>query len=83
MCAGVPMITWPSFADQFFLIVDVARIGVSVGVKEPGAWTMDVLSQTILANKVQVENAVRKVMNSQPAMQEKLGLLEGLTQGGK
>jgi len=74
MCAGVPMITWPSFADQFLnerLIVDVARIGLSVGVKEPGAWTMDVLNQHIFANKVQVERAVRNVMDEGEEAEER------------
>ncbi|XP_010925730.1 scopoletin glucosyltransferase [Elaeis guineensis] len=34
--AGLPMITWPLFAEQFFnekLIVDVLRIGIAIGVK--------------------------------------------------
>ncbi|KAJ1442502.1 UDP-glycosyltransferase family, conserved site [Sesbania bispinosa] len=35
--AGLPMVTWPLFAEQFFndkLLVDVLRIGVPVGAKE-------------------------------------------------
>ncbi|KAK6159316.1 hypothetical protein DH2020_006630 [Rehmannia glutinosa] len=36
ICAGVPMVTWPVFAEQFFnekLVTKVLRIGVSVGNK--------------------------------------------------
>ncbi|KAK2375162.1 soyasapogenol B glucuronide galactosyltransferase [Trifolium repens] len=35
------MVTWPLFAEQFFhekLVVDVLRIGVSVGVREWRNW---------------------------------------------
>lgn len=35
--AGIPMVTWPCFADQFFnerLLIDVLKIGVEVGSKE-------------------------------------------------
>ncbi|XP_020251592.1 scopoletin glucosyltransferase-like [Asparagus officinalis] len=35
--AGLPFITWPLFAEQFYnerLITDVLRIGIAVGVKE-------------------------------------------------
>ncbi|GFS40044.1 UDP-glycosyltransferase 73B4 [Actinidia rufa] len=33
--AGVPMVTWPVFAEQFYnekLVTEVLRVGVSVGV---------------------------------------------------
>ncbi|CAA3014133.1 scopoletin glucosyltransferase-like [Olea europaea subsp. europaea] len=37
VCSGVPMVTWPAFAEQFYnekLVTDVLRIGVSVGNKQ-------------------------------------------------
>ncbi|MED6178705.1 Soyasapogenol B glucuronide galactosyltransferase [Stylosanthes scabra] len=39
--AGLAMVTWPMFAEQFFnekLLVDVLKIGVAVGVKEWKKW---------------------------------------------
>ncbi|AES91240.1 putative soyasapogenol B glucuronide galactosyltransferase [Medicago truncatula] len=38
---GLPMITWPMFAEQFYnerLLVDVLKIGVPVGAKENKLW---------------------------------------------
>uniref|UniRef100_A0A453N2P3 Glycosyltransferase n=1 Tax=Aegilops tauschii subsp. strangulata TaxID=200361 RepID=A0A453N2P3_AEGTS len=35
--AGVPMVTWPRYADQFYnekLIVEVLKVGVSIGAKD-------------------------------------------------
>ncbi|CAI9786301.1 unnamed protein product [Fraxinus pennsylvanica] len=37
VCSGVPMVTWPVFAEQFYnekLVTEVLRIGVSVGSKQ-------------------------------------------------
>ncbi|KZV41173.1 scopoletin glucosyltransferase-like [Dorcoceras hygrometricum] len=37
VCAGVPMVTWPVFAEQFFnekLVTEVLRTGVSVGNRQ-------------------------------------------------
>ncbi|RHN46599.1 putative soyasapogenol B glucuronide galactosyltransferase [Medicago truncatula] len=40
--AGLPMITWPVFAEEFYnekLLVDVLKIGVPVGAKVNKLWT--------------------------------------------
>nr|CAB3487690.1 unnamed protein product [Digitaria exilis] len=60
IAAGVPVATWPLFAEQFInerLIVDVLGVGVSVGVKRP---TENILtaSKTDEGSKAEVEAEV-------------------------
>lgn len=61
---GVPMITWPHFAEQFLnekLIVEVLRIGIAVGVKVPTAWTVE--TSNVLVKQDDVEKAVRTLFD--------------------
>ncbi|CAM8907033.1 unnamed protein product [Rhodiola kirilowii] len=57
--AGLPMVTWPLFAEQFFnqkLITDVLKLGVEVGVQK---WSRNGEDRV---PKEKVEKAVRDVM---------------------
>ncbi|KAK9291159.1 hypothetical protein L1049_009347 [Liquidambar formosana] len=65
LCFGVPMITWPLFAKQFFnekLIVEILRIGVRVGVDVPVRWGEEE-KVGVLVNKDQVEMALDILMD--------------------
>ncbi|XP_050209309.1 scopoletin glucosyltransferase-like isoform X2 [Mercurialis annua] len=60
VCAGVPMVTWPLHAEQFFnekLVTDVLRIGIGVGSQE---WSR--YEKKIIINKNDIEKAVCKLM---------------------
>jgi hypothetical protein len=60
VCSGVPMITWPLFAEQFFnekLVVEVLRIGIKVGVEIPVRWG-DEEKVGVLVKKDGVEKAI-------------------------
>ncbi|KAL1534595.1 Scopoletin glucosyltransferase, variant 2 [Salvia divinorum] len=59
VCAGVPMVTWPVFAEQFFnekLVTEVLGTGVSVGNKR---W---MLSESEGVQRDAVARAVEEVM---------------------
>lgn len=66
VCAGVPLITWPMFAEQFLnekLVVQVLGIGVAVGAQHIVHWGMeDKFGVTVKSE--QVLKAIRKVMDS-------------------
>ncbi|KAL2460270.1 UDP-glycosyltransferase 73B4 [Abeliophyllum distichum] len=64
VCAGVPMITWPLSAEQFYnekLVTEVLKIGIQVGSEEWASWNME--RKTVVA-KEKVEAAVVRLMGA-------------------
>ncbi|KDP24997.1 hypothetical protein JCGZ_23980 [Jatropha curcas] len=62
--AGLPMVTWPIFADQFFnekLITDILKIGVGVGARK---WVR-LVGDYIKSEKI--EKAVKEIMVGEKA----------------
>ncbi|GAU17167.1 hypothetical protein TSUD_177970 [Trifolium subterraneum] len=63
--AGLPMIAWPMFADQFYnekLLVDVLKIGVPVGAKENKLWNS--VSVEAVMKREEIVKAVDILMGS-------------------
>ncbi|XP_065854194.1 UDP-glycosyltransferase 73C1-like [Euphorbia lathyris] len=71
--AGVPMITWPLFADQFCnekFVVDVLKVGVKVGTEVTVAWgEEDKIG--VLVKKEDVMKAVEKLMDEGEESEER------------
>ena len=62
--AGLPMITWPLFFEQFYtekLLTDVHRIGVPVGVEICCNWGEEDYTQ-VMIKRENIEKAVRFLM---------------------
>ncbi|KAL2345138.1 hypothetical protein Fmac_006423 [Flemingia macrophylla] len=62
--AGVPMLTWPLFGDQFYnekYVVQILRLGVRVGVESPVNWG-DEEKTGVLVKKEDVVRAIEKLM---------------------
>ncbi|XP_078150843.1 UDP-glycosyltransferase 73C6-like [Carex rostrata] len=65
VAAGVPIVAWPLYSEQFLnvkLIVDVLKIGVSVGVGEAMAWRGE-NEEDARVKKEDVVRAIEKLMN--------------------
>ncbi|KAK8479824.1 hypothetical protein V6N13_031485 [Hibiscus sabdariffa] len=63
--AGVPLVTWPLFADQFAnekLAVEILKIGVRVEVEEPVRWGEEE-KIGVLVKKEDVKEAIEKLMD--------------------
>lgn len=65
LCAGVPMVTWPMFSDQFInekLILQVVDVGVGVGVESCVKWGEEE-KIGVLVKKEDIKDAIEKLMN--------------------
>lgn len=65
VCSGLPIITWPLFAEQFLnekMIVDILKIGIGVGVEIPVRWG-DEEKVGVLVNQHEVQKAVALLMD--------------------
>ncbi|KAF7149173.1 hypothetical protein RHSIM_Rhsim03G0087300 [Rhododendron simsii] len=63
VCAGVPMVTWPMFAEQFYnekLVTEVLGIGVRIGVEVGMQWGEEEVGALVKREKVKA--AVEEVM---------------------
>jgi hypothetical protein len=70
MSAGVPMVTWPRHADQFYnekLIVEVLKAGVSIGAKD---YASSVETHEVIAGEV-IAESIGRLMGSSDAIQKK------------
>ncbi|KAF9599012.1 hypothetical protein IFM89_033357 [Coptis chinensis] len=65
VCAGVPMITYPMYAEQFLnekLVVQVLGIGVEIGVTDPAVHWGKEDNVQVPVRKEDVEKAISKLM---------------------
>ncbi|XP_054785073.1 UDP-glycosyltransferase 73D1-like [Prosopis cineraria] len=64
VCSGIPLMTWPLFAEQFLnekLIVEVLKIGVRVGAEVPVRWG-DEGKVGVLVKKDRIKEAIEMCM---------------------
>lgn len=67
ICAGVPMVTWPLFGDQFFnekLVVQVLKVGLRVGAESSVKWGEEE-KIGVLVKKQEVIDAVENLMSGE------------------
>lgn len=67
ICAGVPLVTWPLFAEQFYnekFIVQISKIGVGVGAQKV-VHHGDEEKFGVLVKRDQITEAIDKVMDTE------------------
>lgn len=65
VCAGVPMLTWPMFSEQFYnekFVTEILGIGVGVGAQE---WALVVEDSAV--KREAIENGVKRIMDGEEA----------------
>lgn len=65
--SGLPMITWPHFAEQFLneiLVVDILKIGVRIGVMSSITWGSE-KSDEVMVKRDDVERKVLELINEE------------------
>ncbi|KAJ9554018.1 hypothetical protein OSB04_018063 [Centaurea solstitialis] len=65
LCAGVPMVTWPQFEDQFFnerVVVQVAGTGVAVGARTAVPYLAEEGAVGVQVKREDVCKAVKVIM---------------------
>jgi len=65
VAAGVPMVTWPLFAEQFYnekLVTEILKIGVAVGVQ---MWSKSSEEYKVCVESKDIEKAVNKLMGGE------------------
>ncbi|CAO2840521.1 unnamed protein product [Amaranthus hypochondriacus] len=69
--SGVPMVTWPISAEQFYnekLISHVLKVGVEVGSKK---WTRSIEECSEIVEKDKIEKAIKELMSDSFEAQER------------
>ncbi|KAH0971506.1 hypothetical protein GBA52_023662 [Prunus armeniaca] len=67
ICAGVPLLTWPLFGDQFLnekLVEQILKIAVRVGVEFPVKWGEEEKTRVVV-RKEKVKEAIEKLMDGE------------------
>ncbi|XP_038883001.1 UDP-glycosyltransferase 73D1-like isoform X1 [Benincasa hispida] len=78
---GVPMITWPQFAEQFLnekLVVEVLKIGVRIGVEGAVRWGEEE-GVGVMVKKEEIEKAIEMVMDGGEEGEERRRRVGGLS----
>jgi UDP-glucosyl transferase 73C len=74
ICAGVPMVTWPLFADQFLnetLAVQILKVGVKIGVENPMKWGEEEES-SVLIKKEAIISGIERLMDESSESEERI-----------
>ncbi|KAL4560466.1 hypothetical protein LXL04_032618 [Taraxacum kok-saghyz] len=72
--AGMPMVTWPHFGDQFLnerFIVDVLKIGVKIGVEDPVVYFEQDKAEKLLLRREEIKEVVEVLMDIEKEGQER------------